>query len=533
MLIAGVALVALAPAAQAQQGQAADYVRARAADADGAARAAAAGYARALDAAPDDEMVAVRAYRQALEVGDFALAARAAAVLSRAEMAAPDLPLFRLATALEAGDLAAAQAEVDAMAAGPLDFLAPALAGWLALERGEDPLAPLDAPANNLLARRYIAEHRALLLIASGRTAEGVAAVRTLLAGGQEAQDLRIDAARLLALRGDRREARALLSGGGPEFAALRRELGRGAPSGAQFGAARLFLRLAADLAREDTIPLSVVLTRMALRLDPADDRARLYLGDALSRAGSDALAHEVLGEIASDSPYADDAELVRVSALSRAGRTDEALARARQIAERRGASSEDAQSYGDLLAAEEQHDAAARAYALAIERAGADASWLLYYRHGAALENAGRWSEALPALRRAVALGPDQPVALNMLGYAQVERGENVEEAVAMLERANELRPDDPGITDSLGWAYYRTGAYERAVPLLEQAARGAPADSLINEHLGDAYWRVDRRYEARYAWRAAAVYADAEDTARLERKLRRGLNGPDAAAN
>jgi Flp pilus assembly protein TadD len=123
------------------------------------------------------------------------------------------------------------------------------------------------------------------------------------------------------------------------------------------------------------------------------------------------------------------------------------------------------------------------------------------------------------------VELAPDEPVALNYLGYAQVERGENLTAAVALLERANRLRPDDPAITDSLGWGYYRIGDIARALPLLEQAAQGQPGSVTINEHLGDAYWLAGRRFEARYAWRAASINADDAQKKRLAEKLADGV--------
>ena len=99
--------------------------------------------------------------------------------------------------------------------------------------------------------------------------------------------------------------------------------------------------------------------------------------------------------------------------------------------------------------------------------------------------------------------------------------------EGKRLLERASALRPDDPAITDSLGWAYYRSGDAARAVPLLERAAQGDPGNSTINEHLGDAYWAAGRRFEARYAWRAAAIHAQGEQQARLAGKLADGLKG------
>jgi Flp pilus assembly protein TadD len=141
----------------------------------------------------------------------------------------------------------------------------------------------------------------------------------------------------------------------------------------------------------------------------------------------------------------------------------------------------------------------------------------MLHYLHGRALDRAGRWDEALPALERAVKLAPEQPEALKYLGYAQVERGENLPGAQALLERARTLKPDDSDIADSLGWAYYASGRGRRALPLLEQAARAIPAmrapTSISAMPIG-----ASAAMEARYAWRAATLTADAGDIARLK---------------
>jgi Flp pilus assembly protein TadD len=149
----------------------------------------------------------------------------------------------------------------------------------------------------------------------------------------------------------------------------------------------------------------------------------------------------------------------------------------------------------------------------------------MLHYLHGRALDRAGRWDEALPALQRAVALGPEQPAALKYLGYAQVARGENIAGAQALLERARALKPDDAEIADSLAWALFQRGEVAQALPLLEQAVKGDPSAARANEHLGDAYWRLGRHYEARYAWRAATLTAENEANTRLETKLAHGL--------
>jgi Flp pilus assembly protein TadD len=208
------------------------------------------------------------------------------------------------------------------------------------------------------------------------------------------------------------------------------------------------------------------------------------------------------------------------------------ALALAASLANAPGASVADRQRYADLLSGQGREAEAAVVYAGALEQVGDAATWVHHLQLGGALERAGQWEAALPHLRKAVELAPEQPIALNYLGYAQIERGENLKEATELLERARKLRPDDAAIVDSLGWAYFRSGEIDKALPLLEKAAQGEPGSATINEHLGDAYWRIGRRFEARYAWRAAALYAEGEQKTRLSAKL---ADGPDqrAAAN
>ena len=102
--------------------------------------------------------------------------------------------------------------------------------------------------------------------------------------------------------------------------------------------------------------------------------------------------------------------------------------------------------------------------------------------------------------------------------------RGEALEESERLIREALQLAPDSAAITDSLGWALHLRGRTGEAIPLLERAARGEPADVEINEHLGDAYYAAGRRNEARFAWAAALVYAEADDAARLRTKIERG---------
>ena len=101
---------------------------------------------------------------------------------------------------------------------------------------------------------------------------------------------------------------------------------------------------------------------------------------------------------------------------------------------------------------------------------------WSLLLLRASALEDADRWPEAKAALQQALALAPDQPLLLNFLGYAKLERGEDMDAAEAMIRKASELAPDEASITDSLGWAQFKRGKVDEAIATLQRAAEKDP---------------------------------------------------------
>ena len=197
-------------------------------------------------------------------------------------------------------------------------------------------------------------------------------------------------------------------------------------------------------------------------------------------------------------------------------GQAEKALADARAAVASGPPTAAEWTRLGDLYGGLERLDEAAAAYAEALALArGQENEWALWLLRGGVLEQAGDWPEAKA----------QQPIVLNYLGYAQLERRENIEEAMRLIAEASRLQPDSAEITDSLGWAHYLRGNLPQAIQLLEKAVVGQPADPAINEHLGVAYYSAGRRYEARYAWEAALIYAEDEDAARLRAKLETGL--------
>ncbi len=528
LLISGVSLTLAAPVAAASRATASSallaYLAARADAANGSGDESVRRYVAALADAPGNAEVAQSAYREALIVGDDALTDRAIAALLAIGDAPPDSALISVASAAHARDFTTADAAIARLSSGQLAILAGPLRAWAAQERGGDPLAILAQRPRDAVAKRLNDETRALILIARGRYDDGLAALRAVLGNDQAAVDLRIAAAQLLIGAGQVERARALLDGDIAPVVALR-ERPQGMKPTLAFGATRLFVRLADDLAAGDPGPLSITLTRGALRAEPGNDRARLLLAGTLARLDRTDRALVVLAGVDKAGPYGATVASARIAILASAERYDEAIAIAAPLAQSRDASDQSLATLGDLLFTANRAKLAVPVYRRLVERPSGAAKWDVWLHYAAALDQGDDWPAAREALLRALAIAPDEPSVLNYLGYGDITHGGDVPKALAMLQRAMMLRPDDPAIVDSLGWAYFRNGDLANALPLLERAAQAAPENPEIGEHLGDAYWRAGRRYEARYAWRAAQVAADAKDRDRLAKKVTDGL--------
>jgi tetratricopeptide (TPR) repeat protein len=117
--------------------------------------------------------------------------------------------------------------------------------------------------------------------------------------------------------------------------------------------------------------------------------------------------------------------------------------------------------------------------------------------------ERLDRIDEAESRLKRLVELKPNDPQALNALGYTLVDRTPRVAEGLALIEKAHELSPSDPFILDSMGWAMYRLGRLDEAEKYLKQAIAVRP-DAEIAAHLGEVLWVKGDRDSARAVWNA-----------------------------
>ncbi|HXF43821.1 MAG TPA: tetratricopeptide repeat protein, partial [Pyrinomonadaceae bacterium] len=139
------------------------------------------------------------------------------------------------------------------------------------------------------------------------------------------------------------------------------------------------------------------------------------------------------------------------------------------------------------------------------------------------AQQSAGRFPDAENTLREILKKSPNNPIALNNLGYFLLERGERFDEALSLIQKAVESDPTNPSYLDSLGWAYFKLGRLNEAEEYLKRAIGFDPTSPTINEHLGDVMEKLGKIELARDHWqRAAELTSDTKDLARIRSKLR-----------
>lgn len=515
------------------------YVEARLAESSDKPASAAAIYAETLKEQPDNLLLAGKAYVKAIEVGDFDLAVKAVRTLSLRGDIDPEMPLVLFADAFAQRDFKAAGiASLQLEALKNFGFLSPLLDAWLATANGKSPLADLALAKKNKTSAYYHREQLILHALARGHEADVMQLIDTLVQQNEARMaPVRIIAARHFLAKKDEAQALQILEKKrtGPEakmFRDIQAGNARKLPQkvSAPVGTGFLLQRLASDMSAQRAYFLGLVSAQAAARVFPKSDYGNLILGEAYGNIDSNDAARTELKKIPNDSAYALLAINLEVARYvddkdyaSAQRRLADVIAKHPEAPELRVLSGQSRQISGDHKGAA---DAFKQAIALAEKRSFPDAALANYWLSlGGAQEQAGLWTDGLKSLQKANMLRPNSAAILNYLGYAQLERRENTAAAIAAIRQAHEIRSSSPAITDSLGWAYYITGEHEKAVGYLELALAGEPQDPTINEHLGDAYWAVGRKYEARYAWKSARLFADLEDMKRLADKIDVGL--------
>ncbi len=185
---------------------------------------------------------------------------------------------------------------------------------------------------------------------------------------------------------------------------------------------------------------------------------------------------------------------------LYRLGRPEDAL---KQLDEHLqtdpGASLDLAAARGELLTRMGRYEEALKLYDRKLLRYPGDES--LLYSRSFLYEAMDRVDDAIRELEALLKKNPEDPVALNALGYTLADRTTRYKEAERYISKALEKSPNSPAIVDSMGWVQFRLGHYDEAVEYL-QRAWSLDRDPEIAAHLGEVYWAQGKQDEAREIW-------------------------------
>lgn len=272
----------------------------------------------------------------------------------------------------------------------------------------------------------------------------------------------------------------------------------------AKRGAAELMFGIASILSDEAGVDIPLRFTQQALYLYPKFVLAQVLKGDVYGETRRYEKAIEAYKLVPASSPLKRNSDIQSANNLNKLEKVDEARRQLDGVIARFPNDYEPIVVMADLLRAHSKFKEAADYYTRAIDliKNYEKRHWLLFYHRGISLERSKQWPRAEKDFKQALKLNPNQPSALNYLGYSWVEKRLNLKEAMAMIRKAVSLRSSDGYIVDSLGWAHYQLGAYKEAVKVLERSVGLRPDDPVINDHLGDAYWHVGRKLEAKFQW-------------------------------
>lgn len=452
--------------------------------------------------------------------------------------------LFLALAAFKAGKFEDAERHFEKADSGPIGELTSTIArAWTALAKGEKSraLQLLKLPRQAEWAQYYLRYHRALIADLAGRKEQARQSFNQVFRQDSKTLRTALAYAQHLAHAGKPKSAKSILR------SYLARSPGEGHPlvhdlmarieAGAKIspiietpsqGLAEVFYGLGEALTGEGGVSIGLLYLQMALYLEPGQPFALAALASAHETTKRYDAAIDVYKRIPRDTPLQSAIDIRKAFNLNSLGKTEEARELLETVAGADPTDIKPLDALGNIMRSHKRYEEAIGYYSRAIDlidQPGRE-HWTFFYARGTCHERLKQWDKAEVDLKKALELFPDQPLALNYLGYSWIDQNRNLDEGLKLIEKAVALKPDDGYIVDSLGWAHYKLGNYAEAVSHLERAVELRPEDPILNDHLGDALWRVGREREARFQWDLAlTLNPEPEELVKIKEKLASGL--------
>lgn len=257
------------------------------------------------------------------------------------------------------------------------------------------------------------------------------------------------------------------------------------------------------------------------LRHDPTLDLARSLLAMAYFEAGDHAQAKKLLRVVKQDAKGYEDALSLLIKMYAEDKEFREAISLINKAI--KGSKGENQKYYFALASLYEEQGDVTEAEKVLVETSRKfPESEDGFFAYGMFLERHGRLDEAMIQMEKVLTINPDDPLALNYIGYSWADRGINLPQALTFIQKAVAQRPDDGFILDSLGWVYFRMGELQQAVEALQKAIALEPLDPTIHEHLGDVYVASHKPQLALDTYEKSLALSDkVEDQVRVTAKI------------
>ena len=357
-------------------------------------------------------------------------------------------------------------------------------------------LDPKDLAALRVLARGYVMRGDAPQAVATARRAQADDATR----GGFELAEI---LASLDRSEEAHQQLELLRAGGAPQAEVNRRLALLAFNSGDMKEARQRFTELLAS--------------------GEGNDAAQLYLADIAARDGDPEGAIAAYRRLYDSSVAIPARSRAAALLLDRSART-EALALLDDYAAEHPEDELDLTlAKARLLADHGDADAGLALLSAALERHPQHPS--IEYDRAVILEQAGHVHESVEALEHMLTERPDDPTLQNALGYTLADHTLELSHAETLIRRALTVMPDNPAAIDSLGWVQFRQGDARGAAATLAHAY-SLGHDPEIASHWGEALWVSGQQAEARRVW--AAALAREPDSKPLKATIKRLI--PDA---
>ncbi len=232
----------------------------------------------------------------------------------------------------------------------------------------------------------------------------------------------------------------------------------------------------------------AIAALRTALRLNPTDGNALLYLGKSLVQRKDYRAAARTLEKLAPSKPH--DPEVLYNLSLAYMKLMLESLNRLGEVSPHSYQVSlllgQDAEARGNDDTAIQHYQEAIRAKPEAV---GA------HYALGSALARLGRYDEAAKEFRKELGVNGNDSLALWKLG--EISLLSDPQKARLYLERAVNLNPELPQVVLAYGRALARLGETKKAVEQFVRVVQLAPEEDSVHYLLAKAYRQLGRERE------------------------------------